>query len=58
MTHGIGRHCRECGCTDDNPCLTVFGPCTRVSEDLCTLCRDTITGSLTLEAQIVEAERA
>lgn len=58
MSHGIGHTCRECGCTDDTPCLTVFGTCTWVSPTLCSLCRDRITHSLTVEAQIVEADRA
>jgi hypothetical protein len=58
MSHGIPRRCRECGCADDNACLTVFGPCTWVSKDLCSLCRDRITHSATLEAEIEEATHA
>jgi hypothetical protein len=65
MSHGIPRRCRECGCADDNACLTVFGPCTwvsnpllRVPRDLCSLCRDRITHSATLEAEIEEATHA
>jgi hypothetical protein len=45
-------------CADDNACLTVFGPCTWVSKDLCSLCRDRITHSATLEAEIEEATHA
>lgn len=30
--------CRECGCTDDNACMTVYGPCHWVELDLCSAC--------------------
>lgn len=32
--------CSECGCTEDNACLTIFGPCQWVSENLCSACLD------------------
>lgn len=32
------RHCRRCGCTNDKPCLTKFGPCSWWNDDLCSAC--------------------
>lgn len=30
--------CRECGCTDDDACITDTGPCAWAEDDLCTAC--------------------
>lgn len=32
------RTCRECGCTDDKPCMTDSGPCSWAEKDLCSAC--------------------
>ena len=32
------RTCRECGCTDDKPCITKEGPCSWAEKDLCSAC--------------------
>lgn len=32
------RTCRVCGCTEDNACVTLSGPCHWVSRDLCSAC--------------------
>lgn len=36
----MDQECRECGCTDDAPCLTSEGPCCWVEHDLCSACAD------------------
>ena len=43
-----GMTCRECGCTDDNPC---DGGCSWVEEDLCSNC-------VPLNIELVEPEKA
>jgi hypothetical protein len=30
--------CRVCGCTEENACVTLNGPCQWAEEDLCTAC--------------------
>lgn len=32
------RHCRQCGCTDAQACMTDDGPCHWVEPDLCSGC--------------------
>lgn len=34
--------CSVCGCTEDNACVTDTGPCSWVTEDLCSACADVI----------------
>jgi hypothetical protein len=34
------RTCRVCGCTDDNACVGLDGPCYWIEADLCSACRD------------------
>jgi hypothetical protein len=36
------RTCRECGCTDDKPCITKEGPCSWAKKDLCSACVPTV----------------
>lgn len=36
------RTCRECGCTDDKPCITKEGPCRWAKKDLCSACVPTV----------------
>jgi hypothetical protein len=30
--------CRQCGCTDDSPCMTPDGACSWAEDDLCSAC--------------------
>ena len=32
------RRCVHCGCTEDEPCITLDGPCGWAGEDVCTAC--------------------
>lgn len=32
------KRCRRCGCTEDNACMTIQGPCYWVEDDLCSVC--------------------
>jgi hypothetical protein len=32
--------CRICGCTDNNACIGVEGPCYWVEDDLCSACAE------------------
>lgn len=34
------QECRNCGCTWNNACITEYGPCWWVKEDLCSGCTD------------------
>jgi len=38
ITEKPERRCRECGCTEDNACITPMGPCYWVTKDLCSAC--------------------
>ncbi len=33
-----GRRCRDCGCTEETPCVTGGVPCHWVERDLCSAC--------------------
>jgi hypothetical protein len=36
------RTCRECGCSDNNPCIDENGQtCAWAADDLCTFCAET-----------------
>ena len=34
-----GMACRGCGCTDDDACMTLAGPCYWTDGDLCSACK-------------------
>lgn len=34
----FGRKCRVCGCTDLNACMTAEGPCSWISDCVCSAC--------------------
>lgn len=40
------KKCRSCGCTWDNACITEYGPCWWLEEDLCSACSEQLNGDV------------
>lgn len=38
----LEQRCRVCGCTWNNACMTEFGPCYWVEDDLCSACAEKV----------------